>query len=156
MRPGRDLLPLGGPLCPGQTARDARPARDGSHLGKLHQARADREHLQRVRSPCRGRDGGVLIGWTGNTCASDRCSQSCSALLHRSGHDGGSLDAALVAAEYGMPVGFMTMTSCLTTGPATLAGTLAVGNAEVIAGTALLQLAYPGRAGLLCRGADRL
>ena len=60
------------------------------------------------------------------------------------GHDGGSLDAALVAAEYGLPTGFMTMSSCLTTGPATIAGTLAVGNAEVIAGTALLQLAYPG------------
>ena len=38
----------------------------------------------------------------------------------------------------------MTMAACLTTGPATLAGNLAVGNAEVIAGTALLQLAFPG------------
>jgi trimethylamine--corrinoid protein Co-methyltransferase len=60
------------------------------------------------------------------------------------GHDGGSLEAALVAAEYGLPTGFMTMSACMTTGPATLAGTLAVGNAEVIAATALLQLAYPG------------
>ncbi|MBK6794287.1 MAG: trimethylamine methyltransferase family protein [Anaerolineales bacterium] len=60
------------------------------------------------------------------------------------GHDGGSLDAALIAAEYGVPTGFMTMSACLTTGPATMAGTLAVGNAEVIAATALLQLAYPG------------
>ncbi|NWG07574.1 MAG: trimethylamine methyltransferase family protein [Chloroflexi bacterium] len=60
------------------------------------------------------------------------------------GHDGGSLDAALLAAEAGIPTGFMTMTACLTTGPATMAGTLAVGNAEVIAATALLQLAYPG------------
>ncbi|MBN1146460.1 MAG: trimethylamine methyltransferase family protein [Anaerolineales bacterium] len=60
------------------------------------------------------------------------------------GHDGGSLDAALVAAEAGIPVGFMTMAACLTTGPATLAGTLAVGNAEVISATALIQLAYPG------------
>ena len=60
------------------------------------------------------------------------------------GHDGGSLDAALVAAEAGVPTGFMTMSACLTTGPATVAGTLAVGNAEVIAATALLQLAYPG------------
>jgi len=60
------------------------------------------------------------------------------------GHDGGSLDAALIAAEHGIPTGFMTMASCLTTGPATMAGNLAVGNAEVIAGTALLQLAYPG------------
>jgi len=60
------------------------------------------------------------------------------------GHDGGSLDAALLAAEVGLPTGFMTMAACLTTGPATLAGNLAVGNAEVIAGTALLQLAFPG------------
>ena len=60
------------------------------------------------------------------------------------GHDGGSLDAALVAAEHGVPTGFMTMAANLTTGPATLAGNLAVGNAEVISATALLQLAYPG------------
>lgn len=60
------------------------------------------------------------------------------------GHDGGSLDAALIAAEAGIPTGFMTMAACATTGPTTLAGNLAVGNAEVIAATALLQLAYPG------------
>jgi trimethylamine--corrinoid protein Co-methyltransferase len=60
------------------------------------------------------------------------------------GHDGGSLDAALVVAEAGIPVGFMTMTSCLTTAPATLAGNLAVGNAEVISAAALIQLAHPG------------
>jgi trimethylamine--corrinoid protein Co-methyltransferase len=60
------------------------------------------------------------------------------------GHDGGSLEAALVAAEHGLPTGFMTMAANLTTGPATLAGNLAVGNAEVIAGTALIQLAFPG------------
>ena len=60
------------------------------------------------------------------------------------GHDGGSLDAALVAGEYGIPTGFMTMAANLTTGPATLAGNLAVGNAEVISGTALIQLAFPG------------
>ncbi len=60
------------------------------------------------------------------------------------GHDGGSLDAALLAAEAGIPTGFMTMAACLTTGPATMAGNLAVGNAEVISGTALLQLAHPG------------
>lgn len=60
------------------------------------------------------------------------------------GHDGGSLEAALVAAEYGVPTGFMTMAANLTTGPATMAGNLAVGNAEVISATALLQLAFPG------------
>ncbi len=60
------------------------------------------------------------------------------------GHDGGSLDTALLAAEAGIPTGFMTMAACLTTGPATMAGTLAVGNAEVISATAMLQLAFPG------------
>ncbi len=60
------------------------------------------------------------------------------------GHDAGSLESALTAAESGIPVGFMTMASCLTTGPATMAGTLVVGNAEVISALALIQLAYPG------------
>lgn len=60
------------------------------------------------------------------------------------GQDGGSLDAALIAAEAGLPTGFMTMTSCASTAPATLAGNLVVGNAEVISALALIQLAYPG------------
>lgn len=60
------------------------------------------------------------------------------------GHDGGSVEAALVGAEAGLPVGFMTMASCASTGPATLAGNLVVGNAEVISALALIELAYPG------------
>ncbi len=60
------------------------------------------------------------------------------------GQDGGSLDAALIAAEAGIPTGFMTMAANLTTGPATLAGNLVVGNAEVLSALALIQLAYPG------------
>lgn len=60
------------------------------------------------------------------------------------GQDGGSLEAALVAAEAGLPVGFMTMTSCGSTAPATLAGNLVVGNAEVISALALIELAHPG------------
>ena len=59
-------------------------------------------------------------------------------------HDGGSLEAALLAAEAGLPVAFMTMASCGFSGPAALAGNLAVGNAEVISGLALLQMAFPG------------
>lgn len=58
--------------------------------------------------------------------------------------DGGSIEAALVGAEAGVPVGFMTMSSCVSTGPATLAGNLVVGNAEVISALALIQLVYPG------------
>ncbi len=60
------------------------------------------------------------------------------------GQDGGSLDAALIAAEAGIPTGFMTMAANLTTGPATLSGNLVVGNAEVISALALIQLAFPG------------
>ena len=59
-------------------------------------------------------------------------------------HDGGSLEAGLVAAEAGLPVGFMTMASCGSTGPVTLAGNLVVGNAEVLSALALMQMAHPG------------
>lgn len=59
-------------------------------------------------------------------------------------HDPGSLDAGLIAAEAGLPVGYMTMASCASTGPATPAGNLVVGNAEVIAALALIQMAHPG------------
>jgi trimethylamine--corrinoid protein Co-methyltransferase len=60
------------------------------------------------------------------------------------GHDGGSLEAGLIAAEAGLPVGYMTMASCATTAPITLAGNLVVGNAEVISALALMEMAYPG------------
>lgn len=59
-------------------------------------------------------------------------------------HDGGSLEAGLVAAEAGLPIGYMTMASCASTGPVTLAGNLVVGNAEVLGALALMQMAYPG------------
>jgi trimethylamine--corrinoid protein Co-methyltransferase len=59
-------------------------------------------------------------------------------------HDKGSLEAALVGAESGLPVGFMSMASCASSAPATLAGNLVVSNAEVLSGLALVQLAYPG------------
>jgi len=58
--------------------------------------------------------------------------------------DGGSIEAGLVAAEAGLPVGYMTMSSCASNAPATLAGNLVVGNAEVISALALMQMAYPG------------
>ncbi|HYO41915.1 MAG TPA: trimethylamine methyltransferase family protein [Candidatus Limnocylindrales bacterium] len=59
-------------------------------------------------------------------------------------HDGGAIDAGLEAAAAGVPVGYMTMASCAFSGPATVAGSLVVGNAEVIAALALMQLAHPG------------
>ena len=59
-------------------------------------------------------------------------------------HDGGSLEAGLIAAEAGLPVGYMTMASCGSGGPVTLAGNLVVGNAEVISALTLMQMAAPG------------
>jgi trimethylamine--corrinoid protein Co-methyltransferase len=57
-------------------------------------------------------------------------------------HEG--IEGALVLAEAGLPVGFLAMPTLGTTAPATLAGALAMGDAEIISAAVLLQLAYPG------------
>jgi len=54
------------------------------------------------------------------------------------------IEGALVLAEAGVPVVFLAMPTLGTTAPATLAGALAVADAEIISGTVLLQLASPG------------
>jgi trimethylamine--corrinoid protein Co-methyltransferase len=54
------------------------------------------------------------------------------------------IDGALVLAEAGIPVGFLAMPTLGTTAPATLAGTFAMADAEIISATVLLQLASPG------------
>jgi len=55
-----------------------------------------------------------------------------------------AMDAALVFAEAGVPVAIMAMPTLGTTAPATRAGALAMADAEVVAATVVLQLAYPG------------
>jgi len=60
------------------------------------------------------------------------------------GNEGASLEAALVAAEAGVPVGFLSLTLGCASAPATMAGNLVVNLAAVIAGIVMLQLAYPG------------
>jgi trimethylamine--corrinoid protein Co-methyltransferase len=54
------------------------------------------------------------------------------------------IEGALVLAEAGIPVVFLAMPTLGTTSPAALAGAWAVGDAEIISGTVLLQLAHPG------------
>jgi trimethylamine---corrinoid protein Co-methyltransferase len=54
------------------------------------------------------------------------------------------IEGALALAEAGIPVAFLAMPTLGTTSPATQAGALAVGDAEIISGTVLLQLAHPG------------
>ncbi|NJD60790.1 MAG: hypothetical protein FIA98_15460 [Anaerolineae bacterium] len=58
--------------------------------------------------------------------------------------DRDGLESALVFAEAGLPVGFMSMVNTGTTAPATLAGTLVTGDAEIISALVLLQMAAPG------------
>jgi trimethylamine--corrinoid protein Co-methyltransferase len=58
--------------------------------------------------------------------------------------DPGGMEAALVFAAAGIPVGFMSMANAGSTAPATIAGTLACADAEIVAALVLVQLAYPG------------
>lgn len=60
------------------------------------------------------------------------------------GQDKGGMESALVFAEAGLPVGFMSMANVGSTGPATIAGTLAAADAEIVAAMVLIQMAYPG------------
>lgn len=55
-----------------------------------------------------------------------------------------SMEAALVFAEARIPVGFMSMACGGLSSPATVAGTVALADAEMIAAIVLIQLAYPG------------
>lgn len=55
-----------------------------------------------------------------------------------------AIEGALVLAEVGIPVVLMSMPTIGTTAPATYAGALVVGDAEVISAAVLLQLACPG------------
>ena len=55
------------------------------------------------------------------------------------------MESALVLAEAGLPVGFMSMANVGSTGPATLAGTLVTGDAEIVSAMALIQMAHRAR-----------
>jgi trimethylamine--corrinoid protein Co-methyltransferase len=58
--------------------------------------------------------------------------------------DKGGLESALVFAEAGLPVGFMSMATAGSTAPATIAGTIAVADAEMVSAMVLMQMAHPG------------
>ena len=54
------------------------------------------------------------------------------------------IEGAMILAEAGVPVGFLSMPTLGTTAPATLAGALAMGDAEIISATVLMQMVAPG------------
>ncbi len=58
--------------------------------------------------------------------------------------DGGSTEGALLLARAGVPISFYGMPQAGITGPVTLAGSIIVNNAEVLAGMTIAQLAAPG------------
>jgi trimethylamine--corrinoid protein Co-methyltransferase len=60
--------------------------------------------------------------------------------------DADGIDAGFVAADGGMPICFYVMPGPGATGPVTLAGAVAVGVAETLAGNAIIQLHRPGTA----------
>jgi len=60
------------------------------------------------------------------------------------GQDPRGLGSALIFAEAGLPVGFMSMPTFGSTAPASQAGALAMGMAEILSAITLLQIAYPG------------
>jgi trimethylamine--corrinoid protein Co-methyltransferase len=55
-----------------------------------------------------------------------------------------AIEGALVLGEAGIPIVVMSMPTMGTTAPATYAGALAMGDAEIISATVLMQLANPG------------
>ena len=58
--------------------------------------------------------------------------------------DRDAIEAALVFAAAGVPVTFVTMPTLGTTAPSTRAGALALGAAELVAATVIVQIAHPG------------
>jgi trimethylamine--corrinoid protein Co-methyltransferase len=58
--------------------------------------------------------------------------------------DGGSTEGALEIARAGVPISFYGMPQAGATGPVTLAGSIIVNNAEVLAGLTMAQLTAPG------------
>jgi trimethylamine--corrinoid protein Co-methyltransferase len=60
------------------------------------------------------------------------------------GLDPDGTESALVFAEAGLPVGFMSMANTGSTAPATFAGTIAIADAEIVAAMVLIQMAFPG------------
>jgi trimethylamine--corrinoid protein Co-methyltransferase len=60
------------------------------------------------------------------------------------GQDPEGIEAGMVYAEAGIPVGFMAMPNMGATAPAVPGGALAVGNAEVVSAMVLMQLVAPG------------
>ena len=66
------------------------------------------------------------------------------------GNDEDTLEAGLVFAEAGIPIGFVTMPQGGSTTPITMAGSLVVGMAETLADVAMVEAVCPGAPVFIC------
>ncbi len=66
------------------------------------------------------------------------------------GNDAGTLEAGLVFAEAGIPIGFVTMPMGGSTTPITMAGSLVVGIVEALSAVCVIQAAFPGAPVFIC------
>jgi len=66
------------------------------------------------------------------------------------GNDAGTLEAGLVFAAAGIPIGFVTMPMGGSTTPITMAGSLVVGIAEALSALCVIQAAFPGAPLFIC------
>ena len=66
------------------------------------------------------------------------------------GNDAGTLEAGLVFAAAGIPIGFVTMPMGGSTTPITMAGSLVVGIAEALSSVCAIQAAVPGAPVFIC------
>jgi trimethylamine--corrinoid protein Co-methyltransferase len=143
-----DALPEIGLLWQGVAARDV-PRRVQS-LHELHaQLTNSSKHVQMMTAVTPEAAGGVVEIARAVAGGSEELRRrpivsafqcSLSPLMYEEG----SLEAAVVYAEAGVPCGFVVMPISCATGPATAAGNLVQSNAEVLAGILALQALVPG------------
>jgi trimethylamine--corrinoid protein Co-methyltransferase len=128
-------------------------AQDYGHTAPLHQCHAGLANtLKHVRGgmtvpPVLGRYVVEMATVVAGDAATLRrrppiCANFCT--IAPLAHDGDSLENALDYAAAGIPMSFMAMPTMGSTAPATPLGALVMGDAEVVSGMVLIQLAFPG------------
>lgn len=145
-----DALPEIGLLWQGVAARDVPPATQSLH--ELHAQLANSsKHIQMMTAVTAEAARGVVeiaraVAGGGDELRRRPLISAFQCSLSPLTYEKGSLEAALVYAEAGVPCGFVVMPISCATGPATAGGNLLQSNAEVLAGIVTLQALVPGAA----------
>jgi len=150
-----DALPAVDFCWPAVSAQD-RPA-EVRGLHELYEAVANTgKHVQTV-TVVEPQEAAVAVEMARTLCDGDddrlRAEPPISALLGTVtplGNDEGTLEAGLVFAAAGVPIGFVSMPMGGSTTPITMAGSLVVGIAETLGAVAAVQAAVPGAPVFIC------